>query len=180
MRNGVFVELGGGLNPHPRSSIVIDLHHPKGIPAQDALDIPWPIESNSVEEVYASHFLEHIPKGQSVIELFNEVWRILQPGGMFTFILPVVGYTDRNGIGHTTSSWHPYADPTHVSYWWFPESLYYFTKQYINPGADYGINKWNDTFYIPENAINLNDTTSFWSVRYNWEGIARLIKPDNH
>lgn len=178
-RIGRLIELGGGLYPHPRADIVIDLHHPKGCPPQDVTDTPWPVESGSVEEVYASHLMEHIPKGQPLVDVMNEAWRVLQPGGMFTFRLPLVGYTDPlTQQGRLVTGWWPYADPTHVSYWWFPESLFYFTGQTINPGADYGLHRWNPVHFVPPEQINLDLCgNSFWTVLHGWEGMARLVKP---
>lgn len=106
----VVVELGGGLNPHPDAGVVIDLHHPQGSDQQDAVVVPWtrhdvpagsgeyqsmPIESGSVDVVYASHFLEHIPAGQPRLDVFNEAWRVLRPSGMFEFLVPLTGWTER-------------------------------------------------------------------------------------
>jgi len=57
----MFVELGGGTNPHPRADIIIDLHHPKNSPATDASVTPW--------LVYGSTGLEAIPN-DSVDEFY--------------------------------------------------------------------------------------------------------------
>lgn len=202
------VELGGGTNPHPRADFVIDLHHPHGAPAQDATRTPWmtrhldpepPVDhalpDGCADEVFASHFLEHVPAGQPRIDVFNEARRILRPGGTFTIVLPLIGYTDpttgapmSNQIG-----WQPYADPTHVSQWWFPESLLYFCAGPFKPHADYGIREWAPLdHYLDETmagivlatdqrvcyeAATVPGPPSFWSVRQGWEGIARLVKP---
>lgn len=73
--------------------------------AQDLLTFPWPFESNSIEEVVCSHFLEHIPKGDSahdpLFAFMDELWRILTPGGTVKFICPY--YT-------SVRAWQ---DPTH-------------------------------------------------------------------
>jgi SAM-dependent methyltransferase len=194
----MLIDLGGGTLPHPRADIVIDLSKPKLSPAQDATVIPWlwgtarpqDIDSNSADEVYSSHFMEHIPKGQPLINVMNEAWRVLKPGGTYTMILPLVGYTDpasgepkSNHIG-----WQPWADPTHVSYWWLPEAFMYFCEGPFKPHADYGMQTWGAlgsyvdpataTHWINEQRSQPVPTTahSFWSVRDGWEGIVRLKK----
>jgi predicted SAM-dependent methyltransferase len=86
---------------------------------------PWPIKSESVEEVHCSHYIEHIPheniraclkKSNSfeefkesllnskdgLIEFFNELYRILKPGGKAKLIAPY--YSSMRSVG----------DPTHV------------------------------------------------------------------
>lgn len=63
--------------------------------------IPFP--DNCADEVYTSHFLEHLTNKES-IEVFKEVWRVLKPNGVFRSRLP-----------HAT---HPAAYyPDHESLW---------------------------------------------------------------
>lgn len=201
----MLVELGGGTRPHPRADVIIDLHHPKGCHAQDAAVTPWtrwvpgwdgdpggpiPLGIECADEIYASHFMEHIPRGAPLIAVMNEAWRVLKPGGTFTMILPLVGYTDpatgapmSNHIG-----WQPWADPTHVNYWWFPEALLYFCEGPFKANADYGIRTWAPLGPYIDPGIATHDgltesphsgqlPTSWWSVRDGWEGVARLVKP---
>lgn len=56
------------------------------------LTFPWPFENESIDEIFCSHFLEHIPHGDGFndpfFDFFNEVYRILKPGGKATFITP--------------------------------------------------------------------------------------------
>ena len=206
----MLVELGPGTNPHPRTDIGIDRHHPIASPAQDATVTPWVIEprsgakngalhpdavnlmlaGESVDEVYASHFMEHVPKGQPLIDVMNEAWRVLRPGGTFTMIMPLVGYTSPHA-GTPESDhigWQPWADPTHVSHWWLPEALMYFCEGPFKPHANYGLQTWAPLGpYRPEaeasaalDALTRNpvpEMPSFWSVRSGWEGVARLVKP---
>jgi len=188
----MLVELGGGTKPHPRASVVIDLHHPLNAPAQDATVTPWvmnlgTIADGKVDEVYSSHFLEHIPRGQPLIDVMNEAWRILKPGGTFFSTLPLVGYTSLDGLPQSSHiGWQPWADPTHVSYWWLPEALHYFTTEVA--AADYGIQMWSPLkgFMPPDKAVELVQlqfdsappAQSWWSVRDHWEGIFCLAKPD--
>src|SRR4030043_884640 len=50
-------------------------------------DILLTFTDNSIEEVRAYHFIEHVPQ-YSVIEMFNEIYRILIPGGIFDIYVP--------------------------------------------------------------------------------------------
>ena len=71
----------------------------------DLLTSPWPLEDNSVDETFCSHFLEHIPKGDSyhapIYQFMDELYRVLKPGGLARFISPY--YT----------SVRAFQDPTH-------------------------------------------------------------------
>lgn len=174
------VELGGGLRPEHSSAYIIDIHHPRNAPAQDATVTPWTtfdgeIKSGSVDRVFCSHFLEHIPSGSSRIAVMNEAWRVLKPGGRFDMILPLVGYTDQGGSGHLVEGWQPWADPTHVGFWWFPESLLYFCEGPFKPLADYGISVWKALGDFTENPFESEN--GGWHVGDGWEGRASLIKP---
>lgn len=174
------VELGGGLNPDSRSQVVIDTKHPRNAPAQDASVAPWttfdgPIPSGSVDRVFCAHFLEHIPSGPQRIAVMNEAWRVLKPGGRFDMIIPLVGYTDQGGSGHIVEGWQPWADPTHVGYWWFPESLLYFCEGPFKPHADYGVSVWGPLGHYTEDPFA--SESGGWCVNDGWEGRASLIKP---
>lgn len=81
---------------------------------------PWPWEDNSVDEVHCSHFLEHLTnfndKWERVL-FFNELGRILKPGGKATIIFP-----------HWCST-RFYGDPTHKEP--FSEmGFYYLSKDW--------------------------------------------------
>ncbi len=60
----------------------------------DLLRFPWPWKDASVEEAYSSHFVEHIPLGETpdgtdlLIAFMNELHRVLIPGGKATIIAP--------------------------------------------------------------------------------------------
>lgn len=129
-----------------------------------AQDTPWPPADGEVEAVRASHVLEHIPSGADRIAVMNEAHRVLRSGGTFEIILPLVGYTDRDTGAPMSNQigWQPWSDPTHVSFWWFPESLLYFCEGPFKPHADYGIREWK----LIE-----------WHVVEGWEGHATLMKP---
>jgi hypothetical protein len=153
----------------------------------DASTEQWPYDDSTIDEIYASHFLEHVAKGTPIIHVMSEALRVLKPGGTFTVVHPLVGWTDDIGDGHIVSGWQPYADPTHVQFWWYPESLLYFCEGPFKPNADYGMPVWATlgpvldeatASLILDNHKMMNDGHgSFWAVRAGWEGVARLVKP---
>lgn len=180
------LELGGGTNPHPRAAVVLDSRHPVGSPAQDISTEAWRTDAGtipgaSVEAIYASHVLEHIAKGAPILHVMSEAWRVLIPGGTFTIKLPVVGYD-----GRLVADWRVYADPTHVSFWWFPESLMYFCEG-VGEGFDLAGPRFAPLgpWYDPQDAYETVDAVggpdqrseSWWSVGQGWEGLACLVKP---
>lgn len=142
------LEIGGGLAVWPGYTNLDPLH---GVGEfrrriQDGI----PLADGSVEAARCSHLMEHIPAGRERIDAFNEVWRVLIPGGTFEVIVPLM----------IPGRWEPIADPTHVSFW-CEESFWYFTGK-IAPAADYGIRVWE---------------LAEWTVRDGWEGRAVLRKP---
>lgn len=115
----------------------------------------------SVEAVRASHVMEHIPSGHERLAAMNEIHRVLKVGRQFEIIVPCVGYTDHAGDGSPKyAGWQAWADPTHVSYWWYPESFRYFTT--MRAHADYGIRYWDEGHF---------------EIRDGWEAAVTLIKP---
>jgi len=82
-----------------------------------------PYADNTVDEVRAFDFLEHIPIGLTV-DVITEIWRVLKPGGKFESFTPS---TDGRGA---------FQDPTHVSFWNRNSWLYYSEAEYR---ALYGI-----------------------------------------
>lgn len=62
----------------------------------------WPFKDGSVKEFHCSHVIEHLTWPQRVL-FFNELYRILEPGGKGQLILP-----------HWASMRY-YGDPTHQS-----------------------------------------------------------------
>ena len=90
-------------------------------------------KSNSVEEVRAHHFLEHLEQ-KVVIKTFNEIYRILKPNGIFKIYVP------------STEGKGAFCDPTHRS-WWNDWSFRYFDMRWDRElSASYGIkcNFWQE------------------------------------
>jgi predicted SAM-dependent methyltransferase len=60
---------------------------------------PWPWADNSVDELHASHYIEHV---RDLLKFMDNAWRVLKDEGSFTIISPY--YT-------SIRAWQ---DPTHV------------------------------------------------------------------
>ena len=103
---------------------------------------PIPYESDTFDLVTAYDVMEHIPKvvyipemetgelaamrsRNSLIELFNEVYRVLKDGGEFYFVVPKGGTTQYMG------------DPTHVTEW-VEDSVNYYSGDYFGHHDAYG------------------------------------------
>lgn len=88
---------------------------------------PIPLADDSVDEIFCRDFLEHLPKSYyserdeklkyPIIDLFNEIWRILKPGGTFTSLTPC------------SPNEEVHQDPTHLSVWTM-KSMLYFTGHF--------------------------------------------------
>lgn len=63
----------------------IDQHEAPGVNMVLDISKPLPFPDGSVEEVYASHVLEHILHWEQVVK---EIHRVLKPGGMCELIVP--------------------------------------------------------------------------------------------
>ncbi len=108
---------------------------------------PIPLDDEIADSIYCRDFLEHIPKAYysendkklryPIIDLMNEVWRILKPGGTFTSLTPCYPNPE------------VHRDPTHLSVWTL-ESMQYFCGKY--PVAElYGI---KTKFELVENRLD--------------------------
>ena len=64
-----------------------------------------PFEDNSVDEIRAYDFLEHIPT-LSTIAVMDDMWRALKPGGILDTYTPDA----EHGQG-------AFMDPTHINFW---------------------------------------------------------------
>lgn len=68
-----------------------------------------PLSNESVEVVYSSHFLEHVPRGM-VQELFREFLRVLKPGGALRLVVPDLENIAREYLTMRTKGMHDKAD----------------------------------------------------------------------
>jgi len=104
--------------------------------------LPW--DANSVDEIVAIDLIEHLT-GLDVINLMNEIHRVLKPGGLFYHRTPS---TDGRGA---------FQDPTHKSFWNINTWRLYFSdpayRELYGTNANFKIKQLFDTVTDPENKI---------------------------
>lgn len=60
----------------------------RGLNVVEAMVPPLPVSNQSVDVVYASHVLEHMPHGEAAVELADEIYRCLRGGGIICLVVP--------------------------------------------------------------------------------------------
>lgn len=99
------VDIGCGYNKFKARDIdsVIGLDHVVTSDMDKKLDITkkLPFDNNSIDFVYASHFIEHLDINEREL-VFNEVLRILRPGGIFFIKVPHYSHYLSYGYDHKT------------------------------------------------------------------------------
>jgi SAM-dependent methyltransferase len=82
-----------------------------GVFAADLTISPIPFEGETFDFITAFDFLEHVPRVVYLperrfpfVELMNEVWRVLKPGGLFMSHTPAYPFVEA------------FQDPTHVNF----------------------------------------------------------------
>jgi len=63
-----------------------------------------PFDDNKFDEVYTSHFMEHIPAGVELYFVLSEIWRVCKVGAQFIIRVP-------------HSDTHEAFFPDHLSWW---------------------------------------------------------------
>ena len=67
----------------------------------------WPIEDGSVEEILASHVIEHFDSGHRCF-VWNEMYRVMSPGAKATVIVP--HWANNRAYGDPTHKWPPVSE----------------------------------------------------------------------
>jgi len=105
------IDLGTGLR-RVKDYITIDNRENTKPDIVADLSEGFPFKSDSIDEVRAFDFLEHIPLGKT-IKVIEEIFRVLKPDGFFEHLTPS---TDGRGA---------FQDPTHLSFWNINSWFYY-------------------------------------------------------
>jgi glycosyltransferase involved in cell wall biosynthesis len=105
-----FSKIEGYINIDNRSEVEPDLvcDLSEGLPYGD----------NSVDEIRAYDFLEHIRPGEPVVKIVEEIYRVLKSDGKFEHYTP------------STDSRAAWQDPFHLSYWNLNSWLYFMHDEY--------------------------------------------------
>jgi SAM-dependent methyltransferase len=81
--------------PHEAVDVVCDLRE------------PWPWEDGSAEAALAHHFVEHLD-GMERVHFWNELYRVLAPGGQATIVVP--HWSSGRAYGDPTHKWPPFSE----------------------------------------------------------------------
>lgn len=101
---------GVDVRPFPGVDVQCDLAQPDDrlpFAGQSQIYRRWPWEDSSVDEVHCSHMLEHV-KREARPHFFNELFRVLKPGGKATFITP--HWASCRAYGDVTHEWPPVSE----------------------------------------------------------------------
>lgn len=91
-----------------------------------------PVEDGEVDVVYASGVLEQILLNEHLLFAFNEVWRVLKPGGEFQVVVP--------NAEHSIAFQDPYDVRKFV-----PKTFQYLisgAREFLLYGRVYGFKPW--------------------------------------
>lgn len=94
----------------------------------------YTIPDNSVSEAHCSHFLEHLTGAQRVL-FFNELHRVLVPGGACLIVTP--HWCSNRAYGDFTHQWPPVSEM----------SYYYISRDWRATNAPHCDAKWNHEGY---------------------------------
>lgn len=113
-------------NPKSKADVVMDVR--KGLPYSDS----------SVQDVVASHFLEHLTYDEAM-DFLDEVHRVLIPGGYLTLVVPVLEFAT---IDHKT-----FYDKGSLDFLWSEEWRDYHNRKW----------HWNciDKFFTQSNGYDI-------------------------
>lgn len=86
----MILEIGSGIHHRPEADITID-KSPHGKPniVRDVARRGIPFTDETFDEVYSMDIIEHIEHYEDLIFFFNEVYRVLKPGGLWKFTTPL-------------------------------------------------------------------------------------------
>jgi SAM-dependent methyltransferase len=153
MERKIKIDLACGQNKQPEH-IGVDIAGDCDINHDLFNSFPYPFGDNYADEIFCSHFIEHIPmeyiNGKDKLFAFiDECYRILKKGGKLTLIFP-------NAL-----SIRAFQDPTHRRF--IPATTaYYFNKEWRNANKLDHYNVECDFDFIIGESVNGN-----WQIRSN-------------
>lgn len=103
---GIRLDLGCGKNK-AAGFVGVDVLSFPGVDVVADLKQKWPWADGEAEEVNCSHFLEHLTAMERV-HFFNELWRVLKPGGTARITTP--HWASCRAYGDMTHQWPPVSE----------------------------------------------------------------------
>lgn len=153
----VVVDLGCGKRKKP-GAIGIDIARIPGVDVVADVMRPLPLKDNSVDEIVASHIIEHV---DDVMDFMGEVWRVCKPGALVYFRFP-----------HGSSKYVTWKDPTHR------RGVFLATFEYFDPNTFDG-KAWGyyhpAKFEITKRVINFNMNSDIWEAQAIRRTLGRLF-----
>ena len=99
------IRLDIGCGPNKREGFIgVDCIKFPNVDVVMNLNGPWQWPDNSVEEIHCSHCIEHFD-GVERVHIYNEMSRVLKPGGKATIIAPF--WSSGRAYGDPTHKWPP-------------------------------------------------------------------------
>jgi hypothetical protein len=119
LNQGIRLDIGCGENKQS-GFVGMDVRPLPGVGIVHDLEVfPWPLPDGCCLMIVGSHIIEHI-KPWLTISLFNELWRVMRPGGQLALATPYAGSpgfwqdpTHCNGFNEATFQ---YFDPDYPLY----------------------------------------------------------------
>jgi predicted SAM-dependent methyltransferase len=153
----------------PDKVIGLDIANCEGVDiVHDLTVFPYPLETESVDAIHSSHFVEHLD-GIERMKFFDECHRILKPGGKMRLIHPY--YKSVRAVQDPTHKWPPLSENSYL-YWdknWREQNKldHYPIK------CDFEFN----IYYIWQDisVANKNEETRFFNIDKYWNVVADMI-----
>ena len=157
MPDRIVIDLGCGKRKKPGATGV-DIARIPGVDIVADVMKPLPIRDNSVDEIVASHIIEHV---DDVMDFMGEIWRICKPGATVYFRFP-----------HGSSKYVTWKDPTHK------RGVFLATFEYFDPNTFDG-KAWGyyhpAKFEIPRRELNFNMNSDIWEAQFIRRNLGRFF-----
>lgn len=105
------LDLGCGMNRQSGFTGVDNVKTEQVDIVHDLLTFPWPFETESVEEVFSSHFFEHVP-AKLRFKFMDELYRVMVTGAKATFITPY--WSSMRAVQDPTHEWPPICEASYL------------------------------------------------------------------
>lgn len=157
------------LNITPTKVIGVDIVKCKGVDiVHDLTKFPYPFKDESVDAIFASHFVEHLD-GIERMKFMDECYRMLKPGGKMRLLHPY--YKSVRAVQDPTHKWPPISENSYL----------YWDKNWreLNKLDHYPI-KCNFEFSIyylwqDQTVSNKNEETRVFMVDKYWNVVADMM-----